>query len=63
MLGIFSFIKIFLPRSYVWHSAEPIHEWLKYDGLESGVDSPRVEIISLEKEETTSIPEPRSRTS
>jgi hypothetical protein len=61
MLGIFNFIKVFLPRSYVWHSAEPIFEWLKYDGLESGVNSPQVEIISLAKEETTSIPEPESQ--
>lgn len=56
MLGIFDFVKVFLPKAFVWHSAEPIFEWLKYDGLESSVNSPEVEIISLDKDMTTSIP-------
>lgn len=56
MLGILNFVKIFLPKSFVWHSSEPVFEWLKYVGLESSVSSPRVEIISLEKGVTTSIP-------
>jgi hypothetical protein len=59
-LGMFDFVKVFLPKSYAWHSAEPIFEWLRYEGLESGVDSPSVEILSLEKDATTSIPLPES---
>lgn len=59
MLGIFNFIKVFLPKSFVWHSAEPIFEWLRYEGLESSVNSPRVEIISLDENTTTSIPLPK----
>jgi hypothetical protein len=59
MLGMFNFVKIFIPKSHVWHSDQPIYELLKYEGLESSVDSPDVEIISLEKELTTSLPEPK----
>ncbi len=60
MLGILNFVKIFLPKAFVWHSAEPIFEWLKYDGFESSVSSPEVEIISLDESTTTSIPLPQS---
>jgi len=63
MLGMLSFVKVFLPKSYVWHSAEPIFEWLKYEGLESSVKSPRVEIISLDENTTTSIPIPEGSAS
>lgn len=59
MLGILNFVKIFIPKSIVWHSTEPIFEWLKYDGLESSVSSPRVVIISLDESMTTSIPLPQ----
>ncbi|MBD3379407.1 MAG: hypothetical protein GF408_02980 [Candidatus Omnitrophica bacterium] len=48
-LGLMSFVKVFLPKAYVWHSAEPDHEWLRYKGLESGVSSPQVVITTLEK--------------
>lgn len=48
-LGLLSFVEVFLPKAYVWHSAEPDHEWLRYKGLESSVNSPRVVITTLEK--------------
>lgn len=28
--------KVFLPRTYVWHSAVPPHVWVKYRGLDGG---------------------------
>jgi hypothetical protein len=56
MLGVFNFVKAFLPKSYVWHSSEPIYEWLKYKGLESSVSSPTVEIITLDDDAPQSIP-------
>lgn len=59
MLGLLNFVKIFIPRSYVWHSDQPIYELLKYEGLESSVNSPDVQIVSLEKELTTSLPMPK----
>ncbi len=62
MLGILNFVKLFIPKAIVWHSAEPIFEWLKYDGLESGVSSPRVKIISLDESTTASIPLPQNPT-
>jgi hypothetical protein len=43
-LGLFNFVKVFIPKAYVWHSAEPDFEWLKYNGLEVNLNSPIVEI-------------------
>ena len=48
-LGLFDFVKIFLPKAYVWHSAEPKFEWLRYKGVESSINSPKVEITTLEQ--------------
>jgi len=45
-LGIFNFVKTVIPKAYVWHSAAPKFEWLKYSGFESNPGSPLVEIIS-----------------
>ncbi|MDD5634199.1 MAG: hypothetical protein PHW46_02870 [Candidatus Omnitrophica bacterium] len=57
-LGLLNFVKTFLPKAYVWHSSEPIFEWLKYRGLESSVSSPQVEIISLDEDVTEPVPGP-----
>ena len=46
ILGVFSFVKIFLPKAYVWHSAVPPFELLKYQGIETSVDSLEVEITT-----------------
>lgn len=46
MLGVLSFVKIFIPKAYVWHSAVPLFELLKYKGIETSVSSPEVEIIT-----------------
>ena len=43
-LGLFSFAKVFLPKAYAWHSAGPKHEWLRYAGLEGGINSAKVEV-------------------
>ena len=48
-LGIFDFVKIFLPKAYVWHSANPNFEWLMYKGLEGDINSPRVEVVTKER--------------
>jgi hypothetical protein len=47
-LGVLDFIKVIIPKAYVWHSAMPKFEWLKYRGLENSLGSPMVEIISGE---------------
>jgi len=62
MLGLLNFVKVFLPKAYAWHSAEPVYEWLKYDGLECSVNSPEVVILSLDRTVTTSIPMPPDST-
>lgn len=47
-LGFLSFVKIILPKAYVWHSAKPGFEWLRYKGVEETLESPEVEINSLD---------------
>jgi hypothetical protein len=44
-LGLLNVVKVFFPRTYAWHSAEPGFEWLKYSGLEGDVRSEKVDII------------------
>ena len=47
-LGLLNFVKVFIPKAYVWHSAKPDFEWLKYKGLEVNLSSPIVEIKKTE---------------
>lgn len=47
-LGLLNFVKVLIPKSYVWHSAKPDFEWLKYNGLEVNLSSPIVEIKKSE---------------
>ena len=47
-LGPLNFVKNFFPKSYGWHSAAPKHEWLGYEGLEGGLNSEKVKIITDE---------------
>jgi hypothetical protein len=44
-LGALNFVKVFLPKSYAWHSAVPEYEWLGYAGLEGGINSEKVEVL------------------
>lgn len=43
-LGFLDFVKVFLPKAYAWHSAEPNYEWLRYAGPEGGIKSAKVEV-------------------
>jgi hypothetical protein len=43
-LGLLSFVKLIIPKAYVWHSAKDDFEWLQYKGLEVNLSSPIVEI-------------------
>ena len=43
-LGLLNIAKVFFPRSYAWHSAEPKFEWLRYEGLEGDIRSVKVEV-------------------
>ncbi len=46
-LGFFGFAKVFLPKAYAWHSAGPKYEWLRYAGLEGGINSDKVEVTVI----------------
>lgn len=43
-LGLLGFAKVFLPKAYAWHSTGPKYEWLRYVGLEGGINSAKVEV-------------------
>jgi len=47
-IGLLSPAKVFLTKNYAWYSAQPPYEWIMFKGLESSLDSPQVEIISLD---------------
>ena len=47
-IGLLNIFKVFLPKAYTWHSATPEYEWLKYVGLESTVNSKKVEIRTVD---------------
>jgi len=47
-LGLLGFAKIFLPKAYAWHSAAPKYEWLRYAGLEGGINSAKVEVTVVD---------------
>jgi hypothetical protein len=43
-LGLFNFVKVLIPKAYVWHSSSPDFQWFQYKGLEMNLSSPIVEI-------------------
>ena len=43
-LGLLDIVKVFFPKSYAWHSAEPKFEWLRYEGLEGDIRSVKVKV-------------------
>jgi hypothetical protein len=47
-LGLLNIAKSFFPKAYAWHSAEPEFELLRYEGLEGGIQSPKVEVTTKE---------------
>ena len=47
-LGVWGlFGRPFIPKTYLWHTMEPPHYWVKYEGLESGLHSAHV-VMELE---------------
>ena len=47
-LGLLNVAKALFPKSYVWHSALWDFEWLRYEGLEGGINSVKVEVTAEE---------------
>lgn len=35
-------LKIFVPKTYFWYTADEPHNWIRYEGLESGRGTPQV---------------------
>ena len=52
-LGFLNFVKVFLPNAYAWHSAEGKHEWLRYAGLEGGINSAKVVVTVTDYDRKT----------
>jgi len=52
-LGLLSVLRPLLPKLYVWYVAAPPFQWIKYEGLEDGIGSPKVVI-----ERTSPLEEP-----
>ena len=46
-LGVLNFVKVFVPKSYSWYSADKGSEWLKFYGLEGGIKTDEVEITKI----------------
>ena len=47
-LGALGFVGAFLPKIYFWYSDSKPAEWIKYEGLESGLGTPYV-LMQLDK--------------
>jgi hypothetical protein len=47
-LGVFNFVKMFFPKSFIWHSTGSDHRWLRYEGLEGDITSEKVRITVLD---------------
>ncbi len=41
-LGFLGVLRPFVPKTYFWFAVDPPHFWVRYEGLESGLGSPRV---------------------
>ena len=52
-LGLLNFVKVFLPNAYAWHSADGKHEWLRYAGLEGGINSAKVVVTVADYDRKT----------
>lgn len=46
-IGLFNPVKIFITKNHEWYSTEPPYEWIKFQGLESSLDSPIVEMFPV----------------
>ena len=41
-LGVLGVFKVFFAKTYFWLTVEPPHKWIRYEGLENGIDTPEV---------------------
>jgi hypothetical protein len=41
-LGVLGVFKVFFAKTYFWFTVEPPHKWIRYEGLENGIDTPEI---------------------
>jgi len=41
-LGVLSIFQTFVPKTFFWYDQKPPHDFIKYDGLESGLGTPHI---------------------
>jgi hypothetical protein len=41
-LGLLNMLGAFVPKTYFWYKVEPPHEFVRYEGLESGLGTPYI---------------------
>lgn len=41
-LGVLGVFKVFFPKTYFWFTVDAPHKWVRYQGLENGIDTPEV---------------------
>lgn len=41
-LGVLNVFKVFFPKTYFWFTVDEPHRWMRYEGLENGIDTPEV---------------------
>lgn len=47
-LGFLGFFAPFVPKTYFWYKAEPPHDFVRYEGLESGLNTPYIVMEAAE---------------
>jgi hypothetical protein len=52
-LGALDIFRKFFPKSHIWFTVAPPHFWVKYEGLENGVESPSI-VMQLKSYEPAS---------
>lgn len=41
-LGVLNVFKVLFPKTYFWFTVEAPHKWVRYEGLENGIDTPAI---------------------
>ncbi|MEE8637895.1 MAG: hypothetical protein V3T21_02505 [Candidatus Margulisiibacteriota bacterium] len=49
-LGLLNFIRVFFPKTYFWYEVKAPHNFVRYEGLESGLGTPYVVIEIIPQE-------------
>jgi hypothetical protein len=46
-LGMLGFVGAFIPKTYFWYRVEAPHEFVRYEGLESGLNTPYIVMLGV----------------